>query len=118
VTVHRQRRPRKRTSAQRASIHPATAIEETLSVSVELIHVSHQVMWSQQRLGTLKMGVTGQNDILTFLGKVKQCLLQGSNSLDERVDFFTHIKPDIGRYLIVTASRGVELSGGIANSIY
>ena len=66
-------------------------------------------MRRQDRLGALKMGVAGQDQVAVPLGGRHQGPLQGQQPRVDPVDGVAHPELGVGRHLVVAAPRRVQL---------
>ena len=113
-----KRRARQRRRAQRQHVHAAAAIRQPLAVALQFFAVCQPVVRRQHRLGALHVRVAGQNHVSASSRQRStnarcSCTSCSSSSIDR----IAAPKPQVGRYLIVPAAGGVQLSPGIANSI-
>ncbi|MBT9161034.1 MAG: hypothetical protein DDT26_02332 [Dehalococcoidia bacterium] len=64
--------PRQCPAAQRQHIGPLQAVAEALGISLKHLEVGQQMVGEKDRLGSLKVGVTGDNYFPVRLGQVQE----------------------------------------------
>ena len=95
--------------AQGHYVHPLAAILQTLGIPNQHLVPGQQVVPEGHRLGSLQMGEAGHDGVRLALGEIQQARFQAIQFLGNHVDLVPQVQTDIGGYLIVAASAGVQL---------
>ena len=104
------------TGTQGGLVHALQAVLQTGHVTLEHVGVGHQVVGQSGGLGTLQVGVAGQQGVDVLLGLVHQDGLKVQNDLDDVLDLLPDIHPEVHGHLVVPATGGVEALGGLADA--
>ena len=98
-----------RSAAEREDVQPFPRIHDPAAIAVEHFDVCQQVMREKDRLCALEMRVAGDDHFQLSFAELHERALQLTQAGDNRIALIAQIKPDIGRHLIVSRTRRVQL---------
>ena len=117
LTVVRECGTCDRTASERKFYVQIEEVVETLHIAGKRKEEAHHVMAKENRLGLLQVRVARHDLAKVFLGNVENAFLKFH---DKSADFFcavAHIKLEVGRNLVVTASARMNLFAEIADTV-
>ncbi len=117
VAVDRQAGARQGRGAEGQAVGPPPAVGQPLPIALELLAIGQPVMRGQDRLGTLQVGIAGQDHVGIGIAAADQRPLHVRQPLINFVNRLADPKPQVGRDLIVAAAGRVQFAADVAEAI-
>jgi hypothetical protein len=116
-SIDRQARSGQRRRPEAEHVRPSPAVGQPRPIALEFLAVGEPIVLSQHRLGSLEVGVAGQDHARVALAPPYKRPLQVYQAAIDRVDRIPHPQPHVGRHLVVAASGRVELATDVADPL-
>src|SRR6185369_15829262 len=112
--INWKRCARQRRRAERHHVYTSTHLREALSIAFKHLDVGEAPVSQQDRLRTLQVRVSGNDDLAIRFGKVEQSGLGVANGFIELVNRSAQPESKVSSDLIVAATSGVQLATDVA----
>ena len=96
-------------------IDTLTTIRKTLVITTKHLVPGQQVVTKGNRLCRLQVSEARHDCVSIALSQIQKTRLQTRDFRQYLVNLITHVEADIGRYLVVTRTSGMQLFTGNAN---
>ena len=91
-------------------VDPLRGVLHARVVSFQHFHVCQKVMSQQHRLGPLKVGISGQDDVDGLTSLLQERPLKPLEAKGDPLKVVAEIQPEVQRHLIVSTASGVQFS--------
>src|SRR5690554_1937169 len=117
LAIEGEGRRGERGRAKRRFIHALSSVDQAAAIALEPFDPGHQMMSEADRLSALKMGIARHEHRDGALGAEDEHAKEAIEARDGPIDGVAHIKPHIGRDLIVSAPCRMELAADRADGL-
>ena len=117
LAVNREAGAGQRRRTKRGFVQAFAGIGKSAAVAGEHLDIGQHVVAPGHRLGHLQMGEAGHHPIGAGLGLGQEGLHQGGQAKDRRIALVAHPKAEVGGYLVIARTRGVQALAGFADQV-